>query len=228
MGKMPRVDVGGLVYHVLNRSNAGAAIFEKPGDYEAFEHVVGETCARLPMRILTYCVMPNHWHLVLWPHTDGDLRGFMHWMTLTHTRRWHAHHNSDGQGHLYKGRYKSIVVQEDEHLLTICRYVERNPVRAGLVRRAEDWRWGSAWRRLHARSASGSVPDLPLSDWPLPLRDNWLEWVNAPQTQRELEKLRICIRRGRPFGAPTWQEAQAERFGLRATLRSRGRPRRSC
>jgi len=224
MGKMPRVDVGGLVYHVMNRSNGGAAIFEKPGDYDAFEQVVGQACVRLPMRILTWCVMPNHWHFILWPRADGDLSDFLHWMTLTHTRRWHAHRDSDGQGHLYKGRYKSIVVQEDEHLLTVCRYVERNPVRAGLVRRAEDWRWGAAWQRLHPGSAD-DAPRPPLCDWPVQQPPDWRDWVNRPQTQRELENLRVCIGRGRPFGGSAWQDRQAERFGLRATLRSRGRPR---
>ncbi|MEE8527668.1 MAG: transposase, partial [Gammaproteobacteria bacterium] len=134
------MDVGGIVYHVLNRANAKKQIFETTGDYKAFEKTLGEASERVNMRILTYCIMPNHWHLVLWPIKDGDLSKFVGWLTLTHTQRWHAFHDTAGTGHLYQGRFKSFPVQSDEHLLMVCRYVERNPLRAGLVRRAEHWR----------------------------------------------------------------------------------------
>jgi putative transposase len=97
------------------------------------------------MRLLSYCLMPNHWHLVLWPRADGELSDFGHWLTLTHTQRWHAHYHNVGTGHLYQGRFKSFPVARDEHFLQLCRYVERNPLRAGLVRRAEAWQWGSLW-----------------------------------------------------------------------------------
>ena len=146
---------GGLVYHALNRANARQTIFDDDGDYEAFERVLAEAVDRHVMRLLAYCVMPNHFHLVLWPRADGDLSRFMRWLTLTHTQRWHAHHHTAGTGHLYQGRFRSFPVQDDGHLLTLCRYVERNALRAGLVGRAEDWRWGS----LH-RSQS-SVPPRP-------------------------------------------------------------------
>src|SRR6266850_1096513 len=98
------------------------------------------------MRVLAYCVMPNHWHLVLWPRADGDFSHYVGWLTLTHTQRWHAYQHTVGTGHLYQGRFKSFPVQTDEHVLTVCRYVERNPVRAGLVPQAEHWRWGSLWQ----------------------------------------------------------------------------------
>src|SRR5262249_8247 len=100
------------------------------------------------IRLLAYCVMPNHWHLVLWPHHDGDLSEFLRWLTVTHTQRWHAHHHTAGTGPLYQGRFKSFPIQADESLLSVCRYVERNPLRAGLVRQAETWRWGSLWHRV--------------------------------------------------------------------------------
>ncbi len=138
---------GGLVYHTLNRANARLAIFTDDGDFEAFERVLAEALTRDAMRLLAYCVMPNHFHLVVWPRRDGDLSRFMRWLTMTHTQRWHAHHHSAGSGHLYQGRFKSFPVQSDEHLLTVCRHVERNAVRAGLARRAERWRWGQPQRR---------------------------------------------------------------------------------
>jgi putative transposase len=133
MGRPLRVAPGGLVYHVLNRANGRMALFDDDGDYAAFERVLAQACERVSMRLLAYCVMPNHWHLVVWPQRDGDLSRFMNWLTLTHTQRWHTHRQTVGTGHLYQGRFKSFVVQTDEHLLTGCRYVEGNALRAGLV-----------------------------------------------------------------------------------------------
>lgn len=137
MGRPRRAADGGLIYHVLNRANARLMVFEKEKDYAAWEQVLGEAAARSGTRLLAYCVMPNHWHLVVWPHKDGELSAFTGWLTLTHTQRWHAHRGSRGTGHLYQGRFKSFPVQDDEHFFTVCRYVERNALRANLVARAE-------------------------------------------------------------------------------------------
>src|SRR5262245_4653482 len=164
MGRALRNAAGGWVYHVVNRANARLPLFEKDGDYDAFERVLAEAVARVPVAVLAYCVMPNHWHLVVRPQRDGDLSRFVGWLTLTHTQRWHAHHHTAGSGHLYQGRFKSFPVQEDEHLLTVCRYVERNPLRAGLVGRAEDWRWSSLWRRERGPEAARAL----LAEWPVP------------------------------------------------------------
>jgi len=99
------------VYHVLNRANARMQIFGTPEDYEAFERILDEAVGRVKMRLLAYCVLPNHWHLVLWPRENGDLSAFVGWMTLTHTQRWHAHRQSVGSGHVYQGRFKSFLVE---------------------------------------------------------------------------------------------------------------------
>src|SRR5436309_480817 len=101
MGRSWRASAGGYVYHVLNRANARLPLFQKDGDYVAFESVLAEARARYEVPILGYCLMPNHWHLVLWPTADGDLSRFVGWLTLTHTQRWHAHYHSVGAGHLY-------------------------------------------------------------------------------------------------------------------------------
>jgi putative transposase len=143
MNRPPRIAEGGIVYHALNRAVARRAIFEDHGDYAAFERVLAEALGRDRMLLLAYCIMPNHFRLVLWPREDGDLPRFMRWLTMTHTQRWHAHRRTAETGQLYQGRYKPFPVDSDEHLWTVCRYVERNPVRAALVARAEDWRWGS-------------------------------------------------------------------------------------
>jgi len=210
------------VYHVLNRANARVPLFNKPADYAAFEQVLEEAQERVAMRILSYCVMPNHWHFVLWPREDGDLSEFMAWLTLTHTQRWHAHRHSAGTGHLYQGRFKSFPVQADDHFLTLCRYVERNALRANLVTSADEWRWSSLWRRLHGDAAAQQI----LSRWPVRCPDDWLTWVNEPQADAELSALRRCITRGRPFGSDFWIKQAATRLGLETTLRPRGRPRK--
>jgi putative transposase len=188
--------MGGVAYHVLNRSNARMTLFESDADYAAFEDVLGAARRRTGTRLLTYCVMPNHWHLVLWPRADGELSEFVRWLTLTHTQRWHAHRGTAGSGHVYQGRFKSLPVQSDEHFFTLCRYVERNPLRAGLVRRAEDWRWGSLWRRVHGDAAARAM----LSRWPVTPPRGWLRLVNEPQTDADLAAVQEAVRRGRPFG----------------------------
>ena len=145
----------------------------------------------------------------------------LRWVTATHAMRYHAHYHTSGEGHLYQGRFKSFPIQDDDHFLTVCRYVERNAVRAGLVERAKDWRWGSLWRWLQP---NGPDPAL-LSPWPIPRLPRWVERVNQPLSERELAAVRRCAQRGTPFGEPAWRDAAARRLGLASTLRPRGRPR---
>jgi putative transposase len=164
--------------------------------------------------------MPNHWHLLLWPRQDGELSEVLHWITLTHTQRWHAHHHSAGTGPVYQGRFKSFPVQTDEHFLTVARYVERNALRARLADRAEDWQWSSLWARVQTDSTFASW----LSDWPMERPADWTTRVNRPHTASELEALRVSVQRGRPFGDEGWVRRMAKRFGMESTLRPRGRP----
>ena len=162
--------------------------------------------------------MPNHWHLVVWPVGDDDLSAAIQWLTLTHTARWHTAHKTVGTGPLYQGRFKSFPIESDEHFYTVCRYVERNPLRANLVERAEAWRFSSLWQWHNDRT------DAPLAPWPLPRPAEWLERVNAVQTEAELAALRTCVTRGVPFGHPAWRRATALQLGLPATPGLRGRP----
>ena len=131
MPRTARASAGGYCYHVLNRGNARQEVFHKNADYEAFRRLMIEASARLPMRVVGYCLMPNHFHLVLWPHEDGDLSRFMQWLLTSHVRRYHRHYG--GSGHVWQGRFKSPVIEADEHLLTVMRYVEANPLRASMV-----------------------------------------------------------------------------------------------
>jgi putative transposase len=220
MGRPLRAADGGYVYHVLNRANARLTIFEDDADYEAWERVLLQAVERTKTRLLAYCAMPNHWHLVVWPRQDGELSRFVGWLTLTHTQRWHAHRHSAGCGHVYQGRFKSFPIQEDDHLHTVARYVERNALRAKLTARAEQWRWGSLfrWQRGHAEDRQ------LLSSWPLPRQASWIEHVNQPQTELELLSLRRSVQRGVPYGDESWTKRAVASLGLETTLRPRGRP----
>ena len=223
MGRPQRAAEGGYVYHVLNRANARMTIFEDDDDYEAFEQILLEGVERTRTRLLAYCLMPNHWHLLVWPRQDGELSRFVGWLTLTHTQRWHARRHSAGSGHVYQGRFKSFPVAEDEHFYTVARYVERNALRAKLVRRAEKWRWGSLYRWLR-----GSAEDKALlAPWPLSRKASWVAHVNTPHTEAELTALRRSVERGSPFGGEKWSMRTIQRLGLESTIRPRGRPKKS-
>ena len=221
MPRPKRADEAGAIYHALNRGNARTPIFHKDGDFLAFERILAEGLEQFAVSILAYQLMPNHWHLVLQPHQDGEMSAFLRWVTATHTMRYHAHYHTSGEGHVYQGRYKSFPVQNDEHFHTVCRYVERNALRAGLVERAELWRWGSLWRWIQATEPA---PKL-LAPRPIPRLPYWVDRVNAAMGEKELEAIRRCIRRGSPLGDPSWVESTVQRLHLESTLRPRGRPR---
>ena len=224
MPRANRVCPGGIVYHALNRGNQRDRVFDGPGDYAALEGVLAESVELVGMRLLAYAVLPNHWHMLLYPRGDGDLPRFMHHLTTTHVRRWRLHRHSVGEGHVYQGTYKSFPVARDEHFLSVARYIERNPLRAGLVAagQAAAWRWSSLWRRVYGTPEQQSL----LSPWPVDQPGNWVQRVNQPQTQVELEALRLCVRRGRPYGPDRWVARTAEALGLGFTLRDRGRPKK--
>jgi putative transposase len=165
--------------------------------------------------------MPNHWHLVIWPRADGELSSFVRWLTHTHTQRWHAHRHSAGEGHVYQGRFKSFPIERDERLLTVLRYVERNPVRANPTDRAEQWPWSSLWARENHSHRQLSL----MSDWPVERPANWVGQVNRAETASELNAIRQAVKRSSPFGSEQWIQVTAKKLSLQWTIRPRGRPR---
>jgi putative transposase len=226
MARKPRFSPGGIAYHVMNRTWGGIELFEDDGDYKAFERVLAEAVEReTSMRVCDYCLMPNHFHLVLWPSADGQLSRFMQWLTMTHAQRWHAHRHTGGRGHLYQSRFKSFPVEADRHFLSVCRYVERNPLRAKLVKAAERWRWGSLYLRGndHAGPMAGK-----LADWPVTLPRDWVKRVNQPQDEKELAALRTASERGRPYGTGEWSARMAQRLRIESSLRPVGRPKKAA
>ena len=220
MPRTARLAPGGIVYHVMNRAVGRKTLFRSDRDYAAFLRALLDTLELVPMRILFYCVMPNHWHLVLWPQKDGELARFMLRLTITHVRRWLEYRDLVGTGHVYQGRYKSFAVEADEHVLRLGRYVERNALRANLVKRAQDWKYSSLGQ-------AGLEPRLrvPMCPCPVDLPTNWVAWVNRPQTRAEEEALRQSVAQSRPFGSERWMKQTMRRLGWREPLKP-GRPRK--
>jgi len=223
MGRAPRITQPGLVYHVLNRRIMRLPLFEKDGDYLAFEQVLAESLKRPDAPdLLAWCLMPNHWHLIVHARRKTNLSTWMQWVTVTHTHRWHSHTHTVGEGPLYQGRFKSFPVGRDEHFLTLCRYVEANPRRANLVKRAEAWRWSSLW----VRQKSESVLKPCLVPWPVNRPRSWLTDVNRSMNEEQLSSVRQSVAHGVPLGNDAWKTRVASRLGLDLTLRSPGRPRK--
>ncbi|MDJ0758527.1 MAG: transposase [Woeseiaceae bacterium] len=216
MARTARASKGGICYHVINRGNGRATVYHGDSDYRSFISLIGKASDRLPLRVLAFCLMPNHFHLVLWPYADGDLSRWMQWLLTSHVRRYHRIRGTSGR--VWQGRFKAFPIQEDRHLLTVMRYVERNPVRANIVARASDWRWSSI---------SGGVSprwEELLTKSPVAKPGNWEALVDTPMNHAETEALRRCARRNAPYGDNVWTEKTARDLGLESSLRSRGRP----
>ena len=222
MPRKKRQAAGGLVYHVINRSAGRVRLFSRDKDYSSFELILSQALEKRPMRLLNYCVMPNHWHLVLWPEHDGQLSQFMFWLTMTHVQRWRHAKDLVGHGPLYQGRFKSFAVETDEHYLTVARYTERNALRAKLVERVQDWRWSSLSLRQTGPEAGRPV----LTPWPVDEPTDWIDICNQPQTAAEEEAVRLHDRSGRPFGSPAWTQKANVLLGFEQNPRGRGRPRK--
>ncbi len=190
--------VDGLPYHVLNRGNRRQTIFSQQGDYEIFLTTLADAIKQNPLAILGYVIMPNHFHLVLWPQQGIQISAFMRWFMNAHIRRYHRFGELWGTGHLYQGRFKAFPIQTDHHFLTVLRYVEANPLRAHLVPRAEAWKWSSLTRET---SLDGRLIVTPS---PVRRPDSWTDIVNEKLPTPAYDALRTAAQRQIPFGDPDW------------------------
>lgn len=218
MGRAPRVDVGNGMYHIINRANARLQLFFKEKDYKLLESIIKDGAEKFDTRVIAYCIMPNHFHLVVWTREDGELQKYMQWVTLTHTQRWHVQNKTTGHGHLYQGRYKSFIIEDDKHLFTVMRYVERNPLRAKLVKNLSNWKYSSFVNREDKKTF---VTKPPIS---LPGHYNTL--VHTPLTANEIDSVRYSVNKGKPFGTEAWTDGIIDKYKLHTTVRGRGRPKK--
>jgi putative transposase len=207
-----------MIYHVINRGNGRQEVFHKDEDFRAFTALLGAAKEKYPVKLLSYCLMSNHFHLLLSPGKADDLSKFMQWLMTSHVRRYHRHYRTSG--HVWQGRFKSFIVEHDRQLLTVVRYIEGNPLRKGLVESADEWCWSSHGERVNGTS-SNLVDELPL-----PLPEQWTEYVNTPLTDGELERMQQCVNRGAPFGSLEWRSRLCEQLGLESTIRPKGRPKK--
>jgi putative transposase len=218
MARAPRTIIANECYHVINRGNQKARVFHDNHDYASFLALMRDAQERIELPLLAACLMPNHLHLVVRPRQDGDIASWISWLFTTHVRRHHRKYGTTGR--LWQGRYKACLIQQDQHLLTVLRYVERNALAKDLVRRAEDWRWGSLnWR------GSTRAP-VALTRAPIDLPSWWTEFVNQPMTAAELAAVRESVHRQRPFGSPEWTRESAAVSDAEQSLAPLGRPRR--
>jgi putative transposase len=202
---------------VLNRGNDRRRIFHKDHDYLSFINILTEGLSRYEVELFCWCLMPNHWHLVLRPLREKALSEFMRWVTVTHVRRYYEHF-PDKSGHLYQGRFKAFAVEEDRYFQVLCRYVEANARRAKLVEDASKWQWSSLSQRITAAKTP------PLRPWPVDRPNSWLEIVNEQPSEQELKHIHESVVRGRPLGSDKWMKRIAATTGLLHTLRPIGRP----
>jgi putative transposase len=198
----------------MNRGVRRARLFDSDGDYQTCLIVLAAAFLRHPAQLLAYCLMPNHFHLVVRPTEDKQLSRLMHWFTGTHSRRWHLQRETTGTGSVYQGRFKAFPIQADGHFLTVCRYVERNPLRAGLVRRVEDWPWSSLSDR------SRGLQMLRLSPWPVDRPSDWLDHLNRSDNSADVERVRTALVQSVPFGTAEWSERVGNTLGIQPSVRA--------
>ena len=214
----------GLIYHVINRGNNRQDVFRKRGDFEAFLAALFDLKERKPFDLYGYCLMSNHFHLLLRP-TGATISRILQSLLVSHTQRYHKHHRSGG--HVWQGRFKSPVIQTDEHLLTVLRYIEANPLRAGLVSRADEYPWTSY--HVHGLGATSELVDRlmtyeDLSPHAKIRQRKWAQKVHAPIEEPTLARIRRSSASGLPYGEEGWVKRLAKRLDLDLVIRPRGRP----
>lgn len=217
----------GLVYHVINRGNNRQHVFRKRGDFQVFLQAVGDLKARKPFELYGYCLMNNHFHLLLRP-TGATISRIVQSLLVSHTQRYHKHNRSGG--HVWQGRFKSPVIQNDEHLLNVLQYIEANPLRAEVVARADEYSW-SSYRAHGLREADVLIDPLilyeELSPYPVVRQRKWAEKVHLPMDERVAAAIRRSSATGLPYGDQAWVKRLAKNLDLDLTIRPRGRPRQN-
>ena len=181
------------ILHIVNRGNDRKIIFPETADYAAFLVLLREARERFCVALYAYCLMPNHFHLVVRVKDLDAISSYMHFVQREHACDLRRCWRSKGHGHVFQRRYWSKVVEGEGHLLTVMKYVEANPYRAGLIDPSETWEWSSLWDRQ-----TGERDLLHAS--PIWLPDEWRMIVTVPLQAVDLEHIRRPVKRGRPAG----------------------------
>ena len=219
MARIARIVVPGHPHHVTQRGNRRLEVFFGADDYRAYRRLFGEYCARAGVAVWAYCLMPNHVHLILTPEHPDALRAALGEAHRRYTRRINFRHG--WRGHLWQERFHSFAMDED-YLLACARYVELNPVRAGLVKRAEDWPWSSARAHLAA------VDDGLVMVEPLLAREAaWRSFLDSGVEAAAMDSLRQHSRTGRPAGSESYLDAVEAILQRPVKPRRPGRPRKT-
>jgi len=220
----------GLIYHVITRGNNRQNVFDKPEDFEAFLRSMRDLKERRPFELYGYCLMTNHVHLLIKPLETPVSRVMQSFLSLvSHTQRYHNEKHYKSGGHVWQGRFKSPVVQGDGHLLRVLRYIEANPVKAGMVDRAGDYAWSS-----FAAHGFGEPNDLldpapayqRTGDDPKARRRKWSSYVHRRPDEDEQQAIAQSIESGLPYGSESWTKALSRKLKLDLTIRPRGRPKK--
>ena len=219
MPRIARGETAGGIYHIINRGNMRMQVFDDGDDYEYFLALVKQGFKREKIELHAYCLMPNHFHLLVVPKYEKSLSRAMQWIMTSHVR--HYHKKNKTSGHVWQGRYKSFIVQQESYYHTVIRYIEANALRAGLVKEAQEWMYGSLAERLYQVRAMLDEPYVELDR-------SWKDEVNTAMRKSELRKIRNSVNRQAPLGLEAWQIETATRYGLLSTLNNRGRPRKSA
>ena len=217
----------GLVYHVINRGNNRQPVFHAEGDYAAFLQAIADLKQRKAFELYGYCLMGNHIHLLICPRGDTISR-IVQSLLVSHTQRYHRFHHSGG--HVWQGRFKSPVVQDDDHLVAVLRYIEANPIRAKMVKGAGEYRWSSFGCHGAGRPDPLLTPVAPyeaLGARPAVRQRRWVAYVHQTPDEVELAAIRRSNETGLPYGEQAWVERLCGQLKLDLTIRPRGRPRKT-
>jgi putative transposase len=226
MARSPRITIPAYPHHIIQRGNNRTATFFADDDYRFFLECLGRAKVKCRCRIYAYVLMTNHFHLLVEPAEIGDLGRLMQSVGRSYVR--YINETYDRSGTLWEGRFKSAAVSQDEYLIACSRYIELNPLRAGLVAHPKDYRWSSYQRR------GLGVSDRLLDDdpWYTSLgtteqerQEEYRQWIDSQINQSEWDQIRQATQRGRLIGKETFQKQVEEMIGRRLVGEARGRPR---
>ena len=225
MGRLPRPTGDDFIYHAINRGNNRADVLGPEGERDVFLGDLARTMARYPFALFGYCLMSNHFHLLLKPAPGQSISRILQSLTVAHT--WRHHRRQGTSGHVWQGRFRSPVVQDGDHLLVVLRYIEANPVRAAMVAEPCESTWSS--HRCHGAGHADPLLDS-FPEWEQlgrtepERRARWRRKVRGEQPAKEVDGVRSSVRSGRPYGAEDWVEVISHRLGIVREPRRRGRP----